>query len=262
MLIRTISALIGAPLLLGLIYLGGAYTAFLAAVIGLLALHEYMMIGRKLEIKIWTKTTFFVALVWILSLSLGSKEWMFPFLIVWLLFALGWMGIRYPQVQFSEVGYNVLGVIYTVVLSSHLFLLRSLERGMAWAFFTFILVWTTDTFAYLIGRALGRHPLAPRVSPNKTIEGSIGGLLGAMLVGLAASRFMGGMPWTSFLGLSLIVGVSAQIGDLFESALKRSAKDKDSGLLIPGHGGFLDRFDSMLFAFPIVYYWVLFWMTR
>ncbi|HVJ47771.1 phosphatidate cytidylyltransferase [Desulfitobacterium sp.] len=257
MLIRTISALIGAPLLLGLTYLGGPYTAFLAAVIGLLTLHEFQEIARKLGIKVWKKTTFLAAILWLILVVLGLREWMFPFSIFWLLFALGRMGIQYPRIRLSEVGYNFLSVIYTVVLSSHLFLLRSLEQGLAWAFLAFTLVWATDTFAYLIGRAIGRHPLAPQVSPNKTIEGSLGGLCGAILAGLIASRLMGGMPWSFFLGLSLIVGISAQIGDLFESAIKRSAGVKDSGHLIPGHGGFLDRFDSMLFAFPIVYYLVL-----
>lgn len=258
MLIRTISALIGAPLLLGLTYLGGPYTEFLVVVIGIIALHEFQEIGRKLGIKIWSKTTVGVSVIWILFLTLNLKTWMFPFTLFWFLLALGRMGIWYPKVQFSEISYNFLSVIYTVVLSSHLYLLRSLDRGMAWAFLAFVLVWTTDTFAYLIGRAIGRHPLAPEVSPKKTIEGSIGGLIGALLVGFVASRVMGDMNLTFFLLLSLIVGICAQIGDLFESALKRSAHVKDSGSLIPGHGGFLDRFDSMLFAFPIIYYWVLF----
>lgn len=262
MLLRTISALIGAPLLLGLTYLGGPYTAFLAAVIGLLAFHEFQEIARKLGVKIWTKTTYLGAIVWLLLITLDLKEWMFPFLIFWLLIALGRMGIQYPLVLLPEVALNFLSIIYTVVLSSHLFLLRSLEQGRAWAFLAFFLVWATDTFAYLVGRAFGKHPLAPQVSPNKTIEGAIGGLIGAILTGLIASRVMGGMPWTFFLGLSLIVGISAQIGDLFESALKRSAGVKDSGNLIPGHGGFLDRFDSMLFAFPSVYYIVLLLATR
>lgn len=257
MLIRTISSLIMVPILLGLTYLGGPYTAFLTAVIGLLALHEFQEIARKLGAKIWITTTYLGAIVWLLLIILDQKELMFPFLIGWLLLVMGRMGIRFPQVHIPEVGLNFLSIIYTVVLSSHLLLIRSLEQGRAWAFLAFFLVWATDTFAYLVGRVFGKHPLAPDVSPNKTIEGSIGGLLGAVLIGQIASQVMGGMPWFFFLGLSLIVGISAQIGDLFESALKRSAGVKDSGNLIPGHGGILDRFDSMLFAFPIVYYLVL-----
>lgn len=260
MLIRTISALIGAPLLLGLTYLGGPYTELLTAVIGIIALHEFQEIGRRLGINIWTVMTIGVSVIWILFLNLNINNWMFPFILFWLLLAMGRMGIQYPKVQLSEISYNFFSVIYTVILSSYLYLLRSLEQGMAWAFLAFILVWTTDTFAYLIGRAMGRHKLAPEVSPKKTIEGSVGGLFGALLIGFAASRIMSGMDWTSFLLLSLVVGICAQIGDLFESALKRSARVKDSGTLIPGHGGFLDRFDSMLFTFPIIYYWVLFWV--
>lgn len=262
MLARTITALIGAPLLLGLTYLGGPYTALLTAVIGLLTLHEFQEIARKLGVNIWTKTTYLGAVIWLVLITSGQRERLFPFLIFWLLICLGRMGIQYPQVRFSEVGMNFLSIVYTVILSSHLLMLRSLEQGRAWVFLAFFLVWATDTFAYIIGRAIGKHPLAPQVSPNKTVEGSVGGLIGAVLTSLIAAQVMDGIPWAFFLGLGLIIGISAQIGDLFESALKRSAGVKDSGKLLPGHGGFLDRFDSMLFAFPIVYYLVLFFIER
>ena len=99
--------------------------------------------------------------------------------------------------------------------------------------------------------------MAPKVSPKKTVEGALGGLLTSVGVGLLLWRYMGGAPLEVFLGLALIVGITAQIGDLFESALKRSAHVKDSGRLIPGHGGILDRFDSFMFALPLVYYFLV-----
>lgn len=257
MLIRTLSALVIVPIILGLTYLGGPYTAFLVAIISFLALKECLAIGGKMGIKTWTVSTGLFSLLWLILIFRGATEWMLPALILWLLFSLGKMAFRYPVIQFPELGYNFFAPFYTVVLFSHLYLIRGLDRGISWAFLTFILVWATDTFAYLIGRALGRHLLAPQVSPKKTVEGSVGGLLFCVLSGLLAWKVIGGAPWGSYLVLSLLVGISAQIGDLFESALKRSVNVKDSGNLIPGHGGILDRFDSILFVTPMVYYWAV-----
>lgn len=259
MLIRTLSAFVLVPLLLGFTYLGGPFTAFLVAIISFLALKESLEIGQKMGLKVWSVSTGLFALLWLLLIFMEATKWMLPALILWLLFSLGKMALRYPVIQFSELGYNFFAPIYTVVLFSHLYLIRGLDKGVAWAFLTFILVWATDTFAYLIGRAVGRHLLAPQVSPKKTLEGAAGGLFFCVLSGLIAWKVIGGLPWTSFLGLSLIIGISGQIGDLFESALKRSVNIKDSGNLIPGHGGILDRFDSLLFVIPLVYYWAVFY---
>lgn len=258
MLKRTISALIGAPLLLGLTYLGGSYTAFLVAILTVLALWEFLRIGEHMGIRPWYKIATIGALIWLCVVFWGNKDLILPMLILWLIFTLGRLALQYPGLTIHEVGYNFLALIYSVVLLSHLYLLRQLPQGIKWTFMTFFLVWATDTGAYLIGRAVGRHRLAPQVSPKKTVEGSIGGLLFGSLTGLVFWYRSGGSTWTVFLALALIVGITAQIGDLFESALKRSAGVKDSGHLIPGHGGILDRFDSFVFALPLVYYFLLF----
>lgn len=257
MLIRTLSALVFAPLLLGVAYLGGAFMAVFVGLVAILALRESLSIGQRMGIQPWPLSTTVFSLVWLLILMLRADQWMIPVIVIWLLFALGKMALGYPRLKISEVSYNVLMPLYTVVSFSHLYLIRGLDQGMAWTFLTFILVWATDTFAYLIGRAIGKHPLAPEVSPNKTIEGSTGGLVFCILCGMVAWKIIGGPSWLFFFSLSFFVGVSAQIGDLFESALKRSANVKDSGNLIPGHGGILDRFDSLLFVIPIVYYWLV-----
>jgi len=253
---RTISALIGAPLFLGLIYLGGQYTAFSVAVLTLLALREFLQIGEHMGIRAWSKLTTFVAIVWLISLLLSGAEWMMMVLVFWLLIGLGRLALTYPRTSLSEVSFNLLAVLYSVVLLSHLYLLRQLPQGLEWSFLTILLVWATDTGAYLIGRQFGSHLLAPQVSPKKTVEGSLGGLLFSIVVALVFWRIVGGATWIMYIILSVIIGISAQIGDLFESALKRSAGVKDSGKIIPGHGGILDRFDSLIFALPLVYYGV------
>jgi phosphatidate cytidylyltransferase len=119
----------------------------------------------------------------------------------------------------------------------------------------FAIIWVGDSAAYYGGRAFGRHPLAPRISPKKTIEGAIAGLAGSMLVGGFAGVLFLGEPWLSVTLISGATAVLGQIGDLAESAMKRSAGVKDSSSILPGHGGILDRLDSLFFAAP-VFYWL------
>ena len=121
----------------------------------------------------------------------------------------------------------------------------------------FVLLWVNDTFAYLTGRLLGKHKLFERISPGKTIEGSIGGLVFTLAAILVYSHFTGWPPMGPAIGLGVIAVVFGTLGDLCESMLKRQAGVKDSGKLIPGHGGILDRFDSVLFAIPFVFVYLL-----
>jgi phosphatidate cytidylyltransferase len=132
--------------------------------------------------------------------------------------------------------------------------------GLAWVMAVILATWAGDSAAYLAGRAFGRHKLAPVVSPGKTVEGAIGGLLAAMVVSAAVFAVSGVMnAWFGAL-VGLVIGVSGQFGDLSESFLKRQAGVKDSGDLIPGHGGMLDRVDALLFAFPATL--LMFWISE
>jgi phosphatidate cytidylyltransferase len=118
----------------------------------------------------------------------------------------------------------------------------------------FLIGWATDTFAYYVGRSIGKRPLAPAVSPKKTWEGAIGGTLGALLAGvLLKLSILPFINWVHVLVLTLIVAVVGQLGDLAESRMKRAAGVKDSGRLLPGHGGMLDRFDALILAAPAAY---------
>ena len=118
--------------------------------------------------------------------------------------------------------------------------------------FVAVCVWATDTFAYFVGRGCGKHKLSPILSPAKTVEGAIGGLLGAVGVGIIFGLWIH-LPIFRAVGVGLIAGIVGQIGDLFESALKRELGIKDFGSVMPGHGGALDRFDSLLFVAPFAY---------
>lgn len=119
-----------------------------------------------------------------------------------------------------------------------------------------LLIWSTDTFAYLTGRTFGKHKLFSRISPKKTIEGSIGGVVMTLIVAYILSLYFTQHSIWGWIGLSLVVSVMGSIGDLVESMFKRTAKIKDSGNVIPGHGGILDRFDSLIFASPFIYYYL------
>jgi phosphatidate cytidylyltransferase len=125
----------------------------------------------------------------------------------------------------------------------------------AWILALVLVVWAFDTFAYFVGRRFGSHPFMHHISPSKTLEGVIGGAVAAALVGAVVVTLVG-RPWLAGLGFGLVVGAAAQAGDLVESMLKRAAGAKESGTLIPGHGGLLDRVDSFLFAAPVAFFYV------
>lgn len=135
-------------------------------------------------------------------------------------------------------------------------LLGWLGADRAWILALVLVVWAFDTFAYFTGRRLGRHPFMAHISPSKTLEGVAGGLVAAGIVGAVLVAALG-RPWLAGLGFGLVLAVAAQAGDLAESMLKRAAGAKDSGTLIPGHGGMLDRVDSFLFAAPVAYFYVV-----
>ncbi len=149
---------------------------------------------------------------------------------------------------------QVAGVIYVPLFLSYLLFIRNGRDGISWLFLLFIVVFIGDTGAYYVGSYFGRHKLCPKVSPNKTVEGALGGLLAGLGAGaLYKSFLLPGLPWALGLLCFLSINIAGQMGDLFESQLKRVAQIKDSGKLLPGHGGVLDRIDALLFAAPVAY---------
>lgn len=160
---------------------------------------------------------------------------------------------------FQDIGYTFLGPLYVGLLLGHLFLLRAMEAGREWILILFFTIWMCDIAAFYTGLSIGRHKLYPEISPNKTIEGAIGGILGSLIV-VAVAKFwyLNQLNLMDVFAIAIGVSVMGQLGDLCESMFKRAASVKDSGGLIPGHGGILDRFDSILFAAPFLYYYLTF----
>jgi phosphatidate cytidylyltransferase len=156
----------------------------------------------------------------------------------------------------GAVSATLLGIIYVGLGLSCLIPLRHSDpvEGRRLLFFLFLVIWAGDICAFFVGRTLGRHLLFPRVSPKKTVEGGIGGLVGSLLVGLAyAHWFWQTANLKTVILLAALIAVAGQVGDFAESAMKRAADLKDSGAILPGHGGLLDRIDSLLFGTPALW---------
>lgn len=213
------------------------------------------------------------------GLALGALAVLRPVLPladVWLalgvLVVLGVVLFTREATPLLDAAATLFGVVYPSALAGAALALRSSEApwlaagGATAAFWlttaAFVCVWGADTFAYFAGRALGRHPLFPRVSPKKTWEGSAGGALGALALAAGFKLAVPALPlsWLDVVALGVACGVASQLGDLVESLFKRSVDVKDSGAWLPGHGGMLDRLDAALVALPLVAVW--FALTR
>lgn len=168
--------------------------------------------------------------------------------------------VAYPKYNSEQMTMLLFGLIYVTIMLSFVFKLRFVENGILFVWLIFVGAWGSDTCAYCIGKLLGKHKMPSELSPNKTIEGCVGGVLGAALIGFLFAIFAFHNQvnyWWQFAVIGGVGSVISQIGDLTASAIKRNHNIKDYGTLIPGHGGILDRFDSIIFIAPIIYYLVV-----
>jgi phosphatidate cytidylyltransferase len=259
LLSRIVVAAVLLPLVIGLVYLGGWWLFGLALVGGLLALHELYVMVRNLRPLVLGGYLGFVAML--LGLQLGGVDWMLggllaTFFLAFAVYGLG--GVR--QAATTSFGVTLLGAVWVGAGIGCLLLIREIPEFGFWAVMTVLFtVFAADTGAFFVGRAFGRHRMAPAISPNKSWEGFVGGVLAA--VGIAfvilypdRDEFLS-IPQSLLLGL--VIALAAVLGDLFESAVKRDLEVKDSGRVLGGHGGMLDRLDSLLWAGPAAYFTIL-----
>ena len=185
------------------------------------------------------------------------------FLVILALFCI--LIFQYDKYTITDIAVTIMGIFYVVFLFSFIILVRNMgERGDLYIWLVFVGAWAPDTAAYFTGVAFGRTKILPVISPKKSLEGSIGGVLGSMAIMSAVGFYLnaegiynqGGIPFYHYIVLGLLCGIISQLGDWAASAIKRRAGIKDYGRLMPGHGGVLDRFDSILFIAPVVYFYL------
>ena len=159
----------------------------------------------------------------------------------------------YPKYDAHQIAAAFLGIVYVAVMLSYIYLTRNLENGHFIVWLIFLCSWGCDTCAYCVGMLIGKHKMAPVLSPKKSVEGAVGGVIGAALLGVAYAAATKG-PMAEYAVICAAGALISMVGDLAASAVKRNQGIKDYGKLIPGHGGVMDRFDSVLFTAPIIYY--------
>jgi phosphatidate cytidylyltransferase len=286
---RVATAAVLIPFVVGLVLWGS--TAIVAVALGLvtlLALFEYFALAEAIghrAYRFWTASCalLIVYLQWLATLARSGafRGFASSSRMIWtmartyprtedaiFLFVLGIAVItlftRRPLVEtLPSAGISSSGLILVAFPLSYAVRLHGAgTQGPALLLFAMVIIWVGDSVAYFVGRSVGKHPLAPHLSPKKTWEGTVASFLGSLLVTLIFSRFLA-VPLPHLLAMAALGNVAGQIGDLLESAYKRSAGIKDSGSILPGHGGLLDRIDALILAFPVVwYYWILIYSPR
>ena len=259
---RVLSAVIFLPFFIFLIYSGTPfYFMLLVMAASLLGLAEFFSLSKdklssplRLAGYIWTMLIIFGAYSGGSSVLLGTLSG--GILIIFLIRL--YNGKRLKGV-IEDVGYLYTGIFYVVFLLSYLVLLRGSIDGSLWILLLFIVTWGGDTAAFFSGRAFGNRKFYLEVSPKKSVEGFIGGFFGGIVAALLFKvLFFNQLTLTDSIIAGAVIGILGPLGDLCESLLKRSCDVKDSGGLIPGHGGILDRIDSILFSAPFVYYFAIY----
>ncbi len=267
---RILTAVVLIAAVFAILFLGPLWLlAIAAAVVAGLAAYEYRALAHEKDV--------YIPLWWIILATAASFffTWRLPeFELTVITLAtfilLTWSGFRAPLNRvLADAALGLFALIYIVYPLSLLILIKAHEDGTGLLTFLFVCVWFGDIAALYIGKNFGRRKLAPRLSPNKTIEGSLASVLGSVLFGMGM-HYLGiyfagrgytalhiAIPAWQMVVIAIILNIAAQLGDLLESAIKRGANVKDSGTMLPGHGGILDRIDALLLAAPVLWYILL-----
>jgi len=251
---RVLVTVVGLPVVLALVYAGGWWLFALAAIAAVLALHEYALMTRALRPV--TLAAYAGALLTLLGAELGGLDWTTGAFMTTLVFAfvLHWVG-QTRQSATVAIAATVLGAAWIGLCLAHLILLRdSPDHGRLATFAVLLAVWAGDIGAFFAGRLIGRHKLAPALSPGKTWEGFVFGTIATIFVAFVTLYRQDFISIADSIFLGLVLSVAGPLGDLFESGIKRDMQVKDSGRLLGGHGGVLDRLDAPLFAFVAAFY--------
>ena len=250
---RLLSGIVLMAITIALMVYGGYPLFFVITLISVIGLYElYRTVGMEKTMPAFIGYISSIVID-ILILNNGFEE-LVMWLIATLMVLMACYVIAYPKYNSEQM--LMFGLIYVTVMLSFVFKVRFAQNGILLVWFIYIGSWGSDTCAYCVGKLIGKHKMPSKLSPNKTIEGCVGGVAGAALIGLifALVFFKHGQIIWQLPIIGAVSAVISQIGDLTASAIKRNHNIKDYGNLIPGHGGILDRFDSVIFTAPIVFY--------
>jgi phosphatidate cytidylyltransferase len=254
---RLVVSAVGIPVVLGDVYLGGWWVFALTAIAGAIGLHEFWVVSRPLS-PLAPAGYIGVALA-LLGAELGGITWMVGGALLTFPLAFLLKGISEArQTPTTSISATVTGAVWIGFGLAFVILVRALpDHGRLAAFTVLLAVWAGDTFAYFGGRLFGRHKMAPQTSPGKTWEGFVFGSIFTVFVSFVALYKQHFLTIPQSIVLGVVIAVAAPLGDLFESQLKRDMKVKDTGRLLGGHGGILDRIDALLFAAPAAFFCIL-----
>ncbi len=273
LLLRVVMAVVFVPLFLLISYSGGILFFLYVELLILLGTAEFFRMlesgGHRTYRR--TGTLFAMGLCAFFFYAPGEAGDLSIFLLFCLLLVLlmRWLFSGDERATLEGVGISLLGVVYVGVLFSHQILIREIASitggseisGWYYLLFPYLIVWTSDTSAYFVGKFFGKRRLAPVISPGKTVEGAVGGIAGSMAVALVYQSFVPEyIAFRDALILGLLVAIVCQLGDIIESRMKRETGVKDSSSFIPGHGGVLDRYDGILVSVPVAYYYFI-WIS-
>ncbi len=256
---RILSGLILAPLLI-IVYIGGYVLQAACLIIGIIGVREFYSAFKSAGIKPSFTVGAILTFALYAIINIGSNsQWMMMWFFAVIMASLLYLFIDFPARRLEDALVTAVGVLYIPFFSIHVALTERTPYG--------ILVWLilltafgTDIFAYFSGYLFGKHKLCPEISPKKTIEGSVGGTIGSVALCTAFALVFAPELLMHSVIIGILGGIISQFGDLTASIFKRKLGIKDYGNLIPGHGGILDRFDSILFTAPMVYYYIVFFM--
>jgi len=274
MITRFITALIGLPTLFIIIWLGNPLFSIVLVAIAAIGAWEFCQLAKRADKNPMTRfatiwSAIFVVANYVLSNNSSGLDHIIFLALNAIIATSGiivsglYVMIYHPQgTKLSNWITTISASIYTGGLISYSVIILNLDHGREWMYVLILAVFANDTLAFLTGKYFGKTPLAPGTSPGKTVEGAVGGIFGALLTSLATIPIFGlEIHLLGVITLGILIGITAQIGDLLESKIKRHFGVKDSGWIIPGHGGILDRLDSIVFTLVLVYYFIL-WATQ
>lgn len=252
---RILTAVIGVPILLGLLYLGGLPWMLFIAALMFIATFEMARIAKHININISLWAVYLAEIFMLIFIYLNIPHWASIGIAIGFIGIIGQGVFTYPKLRLEDMAMSFFTMIYVGWGMCHLIILEQMNVFLL--VYLFLAIWGSDSGAYFTGRLCGKHKLAPALSPKKTKEGAIGGVLCAILLVVLFNVYLGENALLSYpvaILFGIVISIVGQIGDLAESMIKRFADVKDSGKILPGHGGILDRFDSIIMAAPFVYY--------